>query len=146
MAATLVTAILADEPVKLRVPLGLPDPTPFIPKDNSLTLAKWELGRRLFYDQSYLTPQGKTSCATCHKPADGFADHQKNHDGFNTPTLLNCVYNKHQFWDGRATYLEEVVQQTLEDERAAGNADAVPPRVEWCHRAAQQGHRLPQGI
>ena len=37
-------------------------------------------------------------------------------EGRNAPTLINAVYNKHQFWDGRATYLEEVVQRTLEDE------------------------------
>src|SRR5262249_44723789 len=32
-------------------------------------------------------------------------------------TLINCVYNTHQFWDGRVAALERVVQRTLEDER-----------------------------
>src|SRR5262249_55956570 len=34
------------------------------------------------------------------------------------------VYNTRQFWDGRVTYLEEVVQAHLEDERAADDPDS----------------------
>jgi cytochrome c peroxidase len=44
--------------------------------------------------------------------------------GFDTPTLLNCVYRKYLFWDGRADALEEVVQRTLEDEREPAAGDA----------------------
>src|SRR5262249_37904170 len=52
----------------------------------------------------------------------------------NTPSLMNCVYNTHQFWDGRATALEEVVQRRLDDERPPAETP-VPrdKRAEWRH-------------
>jgi cytochrome c peroxidase len=106
--------------VQLKVPLGLDNPTRFIPAENRPTLAKWKLGKQLFFDTSYLTPGGRVSCATCHAPAHNFTrgrDSAATIAGMDTPTLLNVVYNRYQFWDGRARYLEEVVQRTLEDER-----------------------------
>ena len=105
--------------VLVKVPRGLDDPTPFIPPANPPTLAKWELGRQLFSDNSWLLAQGHVeSCAGCHLPAKGFTDGALGHGSFNTPTLVNVVYNSAQFWDGRATYLEEVFARSLEDERA----------------------------
>jgi cytochrome c peroxidase len=104
--------------IKIKVPLGLADPTEEIPQDNTLTLGKWQLGRRLFFDDSILEKPHGQSCATCHQPEHGFADSVATHaDGFNTPTLANCVFNRYQFWDGRVVRLEEVIQRTLEDER-----------------------------
>ena len=104
--------------VKVKVPLGLDDPLAYIPAANPPTRGKWELGRRLFFDPSWLTARGKQSCADCHQPDRNFTDGtRKIEGGFNVPTLVNCVFDTHQFWDGRATYLEEVVQSRLEDER-----------------------------
>jgi cytochrome c peroxidase len=104
------------------VPLGLDDPTAYIPPSNPLTLQKWELGKRLFFDEDRVLPanaQGKKmSCASCHNPATGFTD--KRIPDRNPATLINSVYNAHQFWDGRAIALEEVVQRSLEDERDTG--------------------------
>jgi cytochrome c peroxidase len=45
------------------------------------------------------------------------------------PTLINCIYNAHQFWDGRVSSLEEVVQGTLEDERTENTSE--PFRHVW---------------
>ncbi|MBY0229029.1 MAG: hypothetical protein K2W96_07105 [Gemmataceae bacterium] len=105
-------------PVRIKVPLGLDDPTGYIPAHSTPTLKKWELGRRLFFEESLLEAEGKVSCAGCHRPADHFADGRRAPTGFyNTPSLVNSVYNSSQFWNGRATYLEEVVQQKPEDER-----------------------------
>jgi cytochrome c peroxidase len=115
--------------VYVKVPAGLDDPRPFIPSSNPPTLHKWELGRRLFYDKKWLTDDGGESCASCHDPHTGFADNVRDHYGFNTPTLVNCVYNSRQFWDGRAASLEEVVQRTLEDETTL--AAATPFRHGW---------------
>jgi cytochrome c peroxidase len=114
--------------VKIKVPLGLDDPRPHLPAFNPPTLAKWELGRRLFFDKSYLQAKTGESCAGCHNPERGFTDNLQGHGGWNTPTLLNCLYNPHQFWDGRATYLEEVVQRTIDDER---ETEAGPFRHVW---------------
>jgi cytochrome c peroxidase len=105
--------------IKIKVPLGLPDPHEYIPAGDPLTFVKWKLGQRLFFDDSWLESKAGTSCATCHRPNHGFADDEYRRDGFNTPTLINCVFNRWQFWDGRAGRLEEVVQRTLEDERAS---------------------------
>jgi cytochrome c peroxidase len=109
--------------VRVKVPPGLDDPARAVPASNPMTLGKWKLGQRLFFDDGWLDPRPDVagpglSCATCHVPREGFADHQQAHrDGFNAPTLVNCVFNPWSFWDGRAGGLEEVVQQTLEDER-----------------------------
>jgi cytochrome c peroxidase len=102
--------------VKVRVPRGLPDPNKDAPwlRDNPPTLARWELGRRLFFDRGLLGDN--QSCAGCHMPENGFADHSR-HDGLGTPTLLNAAYNAYQFRDGRVRRLEEVFAQSLEDER-----------------------------
>jgi cytochrome c peroxidase len=115
---TALAAAQAKPAVRIKVPLGLDDPAPYIPPTNPPTRGKWELGRRLFFDASWLTAQGEQSCASCHIPAEGFTNRRAVvADNYNTPTLINCVYNTYQFWDGRARYLEEVVQRTLEDER-----------------------------
>jgi cytochrome c peroxidase len=104
--------------VKVKVPRGLDDPLGYIPAANPPTRGKWELGRRLFFDPSWLTATGKQSCSSCHQPDKNFTDGTRTVEGsYNVPTLINCVYNTHQFWDGRAVCLEEVVQQKLEDER-----------------------------
>lgn len=106
--------------IQIKVPLGLPNPREYVPADDPLTLGKWKLGQRLFFDDTWLEAKGGTSCATCHRPEHGFANSQGTHeDGFNAPTLVNCVFNRRQFWDGRAARLEEVVQRTLEDERSS---------------------------
>lgn len=111
------------QPIKIKVPLGLDDPRAYVPASNPPTRNKWELGRRLFFDKNILTSRGGESCADCHNPERGYTDHRKGHQGVNTPTLVNCVFNGAQFWDGRATYLEEVVQRTLEDEREGERSD-----------------------
>jgi cytochrome c peroxidase len=109
--------------IKIKVPPGLDDPRHYIPAANPPTFNKWELGRRLFFDKTYLTAKGGESCADCHVPDRGYTDNRRGHQGFNTATLVNCVFNGAQFWDGRATYLEEVVQRTLEDEQETEQTD-----------------------
>ena len=53
------------------------------------------------------------SCNSCHNLGLGGADtqspsigHRWQHGGRNAPTVLNAVFNKAQFWDGRAKDLE----------------------------------------
>jgi cytochrome c peroxidase len=120
--------------VRVKVPRGLDDPREFVPASDPPTLAKWELGRRLFFDETWLTDRDGQSCATCHVPDTGFADAKPGHSGgrdvVNTPTLVNCVFNKRQFWDGRAASLEEVVQQMPADEQSAA-APAGTFRHAW---------------
>lgn len=106
---------------RIKVPAGLPDPNPLIPEANPPTYAKWRLGRHLFFAPILRSGENTYACADCHKPDTGFSDGCRLcfRGNVNTPSLINAVYNRHQFWDGRATALEEVVVRSLEDERPA---------------------------
>ena len=59
-------------------------------------------------------PMDTVACATCHDPARAFTDGRPVSIGIhgragqrNAPTVLNALYNKAQFWDGRVNTLEE---------------------------------------
>ncbi len=98
-------------PVTIPTPLGLP-PVP-IPADNPPTAETIALGRRLFYDMR-LSGDETLSCAGCHNPQLDFTDGRRVAQGVhkqqgsrNTPTILDAAYNLTQFWDGRASSLED---------------------------------------
>src|SRR6185295_2497804 len=109
------------EAYEAALPLGIPREvwTYFIPKDNPITAAKVELGRKLFFDPR-LSADASISCATCHDPARAFTDGKTVAEGIrgrmghrNSPTLLNAMFNASQFWDGRAGSLEEQARMPL---------------------------------
>ncbi len=84
-----------------------------IPADNPQTPEKISLGQKLFFDRR-LSADGTVSCSTCHDPALAFTDRKPTSVGIqgrvgqrNSPTILNALYNKTQFWDGRVNTLEE---------------------------------------
>ncbi|HVV45695.1 MAG TPA: cytochrome c peroxidase [Bryobacteraceae bacterium] len=98
-------------PVSIQSPLGLP-PVP-IPENNPPTADTIALGRMLYYD-SHLSATDKIACSNCHNPALYFSDGRPVSEGVNgqkgsrnAPTVLNAAYNPVQFWDGRATSLED---------------------------------------
>src|SRR6266478_2096292 len=75
--------------------------------------ARAALGQKLFFD-ARLSADGTVACATCHNPARAFTDGRPTSIGIhgrvgqrNAPTVLNALYNKHQFWDGRVNTLEQ---------------------------------------
>ena len=84
-----------------------------IPPDNPQTPEKIALGEKLFFD-GRLSADGSVACASCHNPDLAFTDRKPTSVGIhsrvgqrNAPTVLNALYNKTQFWDGRAATLEE---------------------------------------
>jgi cytochrome c peroxidase len=84
-----------------------------IPPNSPLTPAAVALGEKLFFE-GRLSADGTVSCATCHDPARAFTDGRPVSIGIhgragqrNALTVLNAMYNKTQFWDGRATALEQ---------------------------------------
>ena len=84
-----------------------------IPSDNPETPDKIALGEKLFFD-GRLSADGTIACSTCHDPAHAFTDGRPTSIGINrgvgqrnAPTILNALYNKTQFWDGRAKTLED---------------------------------------
>ena len=105
-------ALIKDEPYVPVVPAGLPAITGYIPAANPLTKGKVELGKQLYFD-ARISLDGTVSCATCHNPARGWTDGLKTSTGIdgqvggrNAPTVLNTVYGRTMFWDGRAATLE----------------------------------------
>lgn len=105
---------IQDEPLVVEVPRGLGELTPVlvVPETNPLTKGKFELGRLLYFDPR-ISKNGTVSCATCHDPSEGWSkgtptaigiDGQAG--GRNAPTVINTVYGKSMFWDGRAASLE----------------------------------------
>jgi cytochrome c peroxidase len=93
--------------------LGLDPEAAIIPADNPLTEEKIELGKRLYFE-TRLSIDSSLSCASCHIPANGFADPRQFSVGVGgkkgtrqSPTLVNRVFSTAQFWDGRAGTLEE---------------------------------------
>jgi len=99
--------------------------------DNPQTPEKIALGEKLFFD-GRLSADGTIACSTCHDPALAFTDGKPTSIGINggvgqrnAPTILNALYNKTQFWDGRA--------KTLEDQAALPIVNPIemgPPNIE----------------
>jgi cytochrome c peroxidase len=90
-----------------------------IPPDNPQTPEKIALGEKLFFD-GRLSADGTVACATCHDPARAFTDGRPASIGIqgrkgerNAPTILNALYNKTQFWDGRSQTLEDQAELVI---------------------------------
>jgi cytochrome c peroxidase len=94
-------------------------PIAAIERPSPLDPARVELGRKLFGDRG-LSGNGKLACSGCHDLSHGGADHVALSLGVtgepvavNTPTVFNASLNFRQFWDGRATTLEEQIDGPL---------------------------------
>ncbi len=102
------------------IPLGLDLYRP-VPPDNPLTAAKVALGRSLFFDP-ILSRDSALACAGCHEPARAFTDGRARSVGVggvvgrrSAPSLVNRVYGRFFFWDGRETSLEAQVLRPIQD-------------------------------
>jgi cytochrome c peroxidase len=124
---------------RIKVPAGLPDPNPLIPSANPPTYGKWRLGRDIFFAPVLSTGNEVYACKDCHRPNHRFAGSRRLNlrEALNVPSLVNAVYNRHQFWDGHVVALEEVLVRSLEDERPG---PTEPP--ELTHRWGGLVHRL----
>lgn len=87
--------------------------------NSALHEAQAELGKLLFFDP-ILSGNNKRACASCHQPSRGFSDTKKVSFSFsksklkrNTPSLLNVVFQKEFFYDGRARQMEHQVSEVL---------------------------------
>src|SRR3981081_469358 len=100
---------------------GAPPPVPlfsseamksFTPSDNPITDAKAKLGDMIF-DEKRVSADNSVACNTCHSPRNGFTTHTAASRGVgdqigkrNAPSILNAMFYKSMFWDGRAATLE----------------------------------------
>jgi cytochrome c peroxidase len=89
------------------IPAGVPEVS-----NNPVTHEKIELGKMLFFEPR-LSASGVISCNSCHNLGMGGDDNESTSVGHgwqkgprNSPTVLNAVFNKAQFWDGRAEDLK----------------------------------------
>lgn len=90
-----------------------------IPRDEPVTSQRVKLGQLLFFE-SALSVDHSVSCATCHDPNLAFTDGRPVAIGVhgrqgqrNAPTIFNALFNKAQFWDGRAPTLEAQARNPL---------------------------------
>jgi cytochrome c peroxidase len=121
--------------------IALADPSlglPHLSAPPDRTAARIELGRKLFMDRR-LSPNGTMSCGMCHIPEQGFAANemataigmQGRSLRRNAPTLLNVVFQRTLFHDGRSDTLENQVWGPLlaPDEMSNLTRSAVVARV-----------------
>jgi cytochrome c peroxidase len=108
-----------------------------IPPDNPQTPEKIALGEKLFFD-GRISADGTVACSSCHDPARAFTDGRPVSIGINgragqrnAPTILNALYNKSQFWDGRVKTLEEQAALPIinPDEMGQPNMDAAVAKI-----------------
>lgn len=96
--SSLATSLAAQPESTYKWPLPSWVPTPVVPADNSMTDAKVELGRHLFYDKR-LSANEQMSCATCHHQNLAFTDGRAVATGVNgevgsrsSMSLVNVAY------------------------------------------------------
>ncbi len=107
-------ASASDDPLRAQAKaVGLaPLPQTVEIPDNAITPEKVALGQMLFFEPRISASQ-LISCNTCHNLGTGGDDNLPTSVGHgwqkgprNAPTVLNAVFNKAQFWDGRAEDLK----------------------------------------
>lgn len=89
------------------------------------------LGERLFFEPRISGPQDR-SCSTCHLPSKAFADGRPRSpligSGLsfrNAPTLINAAYQPVQFYDQRASSLENQVDSVLSHPHEMASSSAL---------------------
>lgn len=130
-------------------PLSTPDISDIeFPEDEAPTPAEVHLGKLLFFEKK-LSANGTTSCASCHKPEQGFGDGLKLSTGSegnkltrHTPHLYNLAWSSILFWDGRANTLEQQAlmpisnpeEMNLSEEKMLSRIIAMPEYQEQFER------------
>ena len=134
--------------------LDRPFPAMRLRPSNPTTAEKVELGRLLYFDP-ILSGDNASSCAHCHHPDLGFSDNRgrsmgKGGEGLGrdrvggavlrrgSPTVWNAAFNHLQFWDGRATDLEDQAGKPIQDaaemaqdpDELVGELAAIPEYLE----------------
>lgn len=106
----------------------LPDVAP-APVDNPVTPEKVHLGKELFFDKR-LSKDGTVSCNSCHAVISSGTDNRPvsvgiggQKGGRSAPTVWNSAFNTIQFWDGRASSLEEQAKGPLTNPIEMGMPD-----------------------
>lgn len=104
-----IPVVSAEEKI-LVIPEGFPEPS--FPMDNEFTKARWDLGKKLFFDP-VLSRDSSISCASCHFSEKAFSDTLAFSLGVdqaigtrNAPTLSNLAYHPYFTREGGIPTLE----------------------------------------
>lgn len=131
----------------MSIPIGFPEVD--FPEDNKFTRARWELGKRLFYDP-VLSRDSTVSCGSCHKPHLAFSDDVSFSPGVqnapgvrNAPTLTNVAYLPYFTREGGVPTLEMQILVPLQEHNefdfniveAGIRLSRIPEYVEMSKRA-----------
>lgn len=115
------------------LPLKAPEP-----ETNKYSKTKVDLGAKLFFDPR-LSLDGTVSCNSCHNVMASGSDNRPVSVGIkgqlggrSAPTVFNAAFLSVQFWDGRASSLEEQAKGPLTNPVEMGMPDhgAVVSRVD----------------
>jgi len=105
--------------------------SPAVGSESALGADRIELGRMLFFDPR-LSASGVISCHTCHNLSTGGDDNLPTSVGHlwqrakrNAPTVFNAVFNKAQFWDGRAGDLKTQAKGPIQGSVSMANKPAL---------------------
>ncbi len=107
------------------VPKGFPS-VPF-PSDNQLTIERWRLGKKLFYDP-IMSKSYSVSCASCHLPEYAFSDTVSLSAGEggllgtqNAPSLTNVAYHPYLTRAGGVATLEMQILVPIQEHNEFDN-------------------------
>jgi len=103
----------------LSTPEGFPKME--FPEGNELTKARWDLGKRLFYEKR-LSIDNSISCGSCHQPSLAFAHNLALSPGVfnragtrNAPSLVNVGYHPYLLKEGSVPTLEMQVLVPIQE-------------------------------
>ncbi|EHQ26432.1 cytochrome-c peroxidase [Mucilaginibacter paludis] len=99
-----------------------------VPADNPTTKQGVYLGRLLFYETA-LSANNKLSCSSCHRQEKAFTDGKALSEGVdhvlstrNSMSLVNLLWTRKLFWDGRAASLEDQAATPLSNPHEMGQS------------------------
>jgi cytochrome c peroxidase len=125
----------------------IPKSAPAYP-DNPATPEKLALGRMLFFEPR-LSESRSFACSTCHNLSMGGVDGGALSSGAaqlagrEVQTVLNAVFNKSQYWDGRASDLkDQVVNSVMANPKAMLKTRGGPMAINPTELAATQQHEI----
>lgn len=142
---------LADVPLRDRAKAlfePIPSAPPPIPGETS-TPEKLALGKMLYFEPR-LSETRDISCADCHNLSMGGVDGGKLSGGRNAQlagrevlTVMNAIFNKTQYWDGRAANLaDQVVNSVMANPKAMLKTRGGPLAINPIEHAAAKQHAV----
>lgn len=111
-------------PALMEIPKGFPDVQ--APDGNEFTKARWDLGKRLFFENA-MSIDSSISCGSCHQPTIAFSDNvdfslgvEKQIGTRNSPSLTNVAYHPYFTREGGVPTLEMQVQIPIQEHNEFG--------------------------